>query len=146
MARNKSKNPSRQQPLLSSEDLADTLAANSMLNDVQSSDANSNDAASNEDLHFDNVPSEMPQLLSFLTIMLVSQQQQMRLYEKQMQLLSKQISCKTESPHSAPPMDRVPLADYPKFSEIVTSDDSIQYLGFPKSSLSDEDILICRAF
>ena len=132
-------------PAMNKEPALSTL---SMLgsNDDHDESKQNDDLDSDEDLVANSAPNS--DLLSLMTKMLAYQQKQMRLYEKQMQLLTERLSL-TAMATTAPtpsPIDKIQLSDFPKFSESVSSDEAIQYLGFPKSNLTDEDILICRAF
>lgn len=126
-------------PSVSSDDV---LATQSMLVPTDDNEKKQDeDSASLDDLK-SMLPSNTD-LLGLLTKMLASQQEQMRLYEKQM--LTDRLSSTAMAP-SSHPIEKVQLSDFPKFSESICSEEAIQYLGFPKAFLMDEDIRICRAF
>ena len=115
------------------------LASTSMLNSIpQQQDDEKDDAM--DDLSTSSLDNS--QLLNLLTRMVISQQKQMELYGKQMQKFAEYIS----SPNVPSTASKIALADFPKFSESVLPEDAIQYLGYPKTALTDEDILLCGAF
>ena len=115
------------------------LASISMLHSIpQQQDDEKDDAM--DDLSTSSLDNS--QLLNLLTRMVISQQKQMKLYGKQIQKYAECIP----SPNVPSTASKIALADFPKFSESVLPEDAIQYLGYPKTALTDEDILLCRAF
>ena len=86
-----------------------------------------------DDLH----PQLTPKLLNMMTKMLACQQKQMRKYEQKIDdFIRRQFSSATK-PFCVSSLDssekmQLQLSDFPKFTESISGEETIQYLGFPK--------------